>query len=59
MKQTLLSAILNDKTLITNGGVLAITFTNLEMLLKILLLSLSIAWTLIKIYQELNKKKDE
>jgi hypothetical protein len=57
MKTTLLQ-ILNDKTLISNGAVLTITFTNVEMVLKIILLTASIVWTVIKISQDLKKKKD-
>ena len=59
MKTNLLNVVLNDKTLLTNGAVFTITLTNVEMVLKIILLVGSIAWTGIKIYQELKKKKDE
>ena len=60
MKNTLLSVILNDKTLISNGAVLSISFTNVEMILKIILLTASIVWTGIRIYKEFkNKYKDE
>ena len=59
MKTNLLNVVLNDKTLLTNGAVFTITLTNVEMVLKIILLVGSITWTGIKIYQELKKKKDE
>jgi len=60
MKNTLLSVILNDKTLISNGAVLSISFTNVEMILKIILLTASIVWTGIRIYKEFKTKyKDE
>ena len=59
MKQNFLQAILGDKMLITNGAVLSLTFTDIEMILKIILLVGSIVWTGIKIYQELKNKKDD
>ena len=48
MKQNFLQAVLGDKTLITNGAVLSLTFTDIEMILKIILLVGSIVWTGIK-----------
>jgi hypothetical protein len=60
MKHNFLNAILGDKTLITNGAVLSLTFTDIEMVLKIILLLGSIVWTGLKIHQELKQKnKDE
>ena len=59
MKQNFLQVILGDKMLITNGAVLSLTFTDIEMILKIILLVGSIVWTGIKIYQELKNKKDD
>lgn len=59
MKQNFLNVILGDKTLITNGAVLSLTFTDIEMILKIILLLGSIIWTGIKIHQELKQKKND
>lgn len=60
MKNTILSIITNDKLILTNGAVFTISLTNIEMILKIILLSASIVWTGIKVYRELkNKKKDD
>ena len=60
MKNTILNVIVNDKIILTNGAVLSISFTNIEMILKIVLLIASITWTGIKIYKEVkNKYKDE
>ena len=60
MKNTLLNIITNDKLILTNGAVFTISLTNIEMILKIILLSASIVWTGIKVYRELkNKKKDD
>ena len=58
MKKILLT-IVNDKVLMGNGAVLSITFTNVEMVLKIILLVASITWTGIRIYKELKAKGDE
>lgn len=60
MKNTILSIITNDKLILTNGAVFTISLTNIEMILKIILLTASIVWTGIKVYRELkNKKKDD
>ena len=59
MKNTLLQVILQDKTLLTNDSVLGVvTFSNIEMVLKITLLVLSIIWTVYKIINE-RKSKNE
>ena len=59
MKNTILNIITQDKLILTNGAVLGLSLTNIEMILKIILLSTSIIWTGIKVYNELKKKQDE
>lgn len=59
MKNTILNIITQDKLILTNGAVLGLSLTNIEMILKIILLLTSIIWTGIKVYNELKKKKDE
>ncbi len=59
MKNTILNIITQDKLILTNGAVLGLSLTNIEMILKIILLTTSIIWTGIKVYNELKKKKDE
>lgn len=59
MKNTILNIITNDKLILTNGAVFTITLTNIEMILKIILLTASIVWTGIKVYNELKSKKDK
>jgi len=44
---------------ILNGLTLGVTFTNIEMILKISLLLLSILYTCIKIYDFFKKKKND
>lgn len=44
---------------ILNGLTLGVTFTNIEMTLKILLLLLSILYTCIKIYDYFKKKNND
>ena len=61
MKTYILNA-LNDKLVLGNAGVLAISFTGIEMVMKIILLGMSIIWTVIKIYNEIKirrKNKDD
>jgi len=59
MKNTILNIITQDKLILTNGAVLGLSLTNIEMILKIILLTTSIIWTGIKVYNELKKKHDE
>lgn len=59
MKNTILNIITQDKLILTNGAVLGLSLTNIEMILKIILLLTSIIWTGIKVYNELKKKQDE
>ena len=58
MKNTILNIITQDKLILTNGAVLGVSLTNIEMILKIILLSASIIWTIIKVYKEVKNKKD-
>lgn len=59
MKNTILNIITNDKLILTNGAVFTISLTNIEMILKIILLTASIVWTGIKVYNELKSKKQK
>jgi hypothetical protein len=59
MKNTILNIITNDKLILTNGAVFTISLTNIEMILKIILLTASIVWTGIKVYNELKGKKQK
>jgi hypothetical protein len=59
MKNTILNIITQDKLILTNGAVLGLSLTNIEMILKIILLTTSIIWTGIKVYNELKKKHNE
>jgi len=47
------------RTLGINGGVLAVTLTDVELILKVVLLVVTIAWTAIKIIDLLNNKDDD
>jgi hypothetical protein len=47
------------KLYLLNSLTMVITFTNIENTLKIMLLLLSIIYTGVKIYESLNKPKDE
>ena len=58
MKNTILNIITQDKLILTNGAVLGVSLTNIEMILKIVLLTASIVWTIIKVYKELKNKRD-
>jgi hypothetical protein len=58
MKNTILNIITQDKLILTNGAVLGVSLTNIEMILKIILLSASIIWTIIKVYKEVKNKRD-
>ena len=47
------------KLYMLNSLALLITFTNVENILKLMLLVLSIVYTCVKIYESFNKPKDE
>lgn len=47
------------RTLGVNGGVLAVTLTDVELALKVTLLVVTIAWTVVKILDLLNNKDDD
>jgi len=47
------------KVYLLNSGVLMISFTKVENVLKIILLITSIAYTLVRLRQSLKKNKDE
>lgn len=53
--------IINDKVILLNTGTLTLSFMDIEEILKLFLLSISIIYTLIRIYNEYLKynKNDE
>jgi len=55
----MLKQIINDKVILLNSGALTVSFMNVEMVLKLLLLTISIIYTGIRIYKEICKKDDE
>lgn len=55
----MLRQIINDKVILLNSGALTVSFLNVEMVLKLLLLSVSIIYTVIRIYREICKRNDE
>ena len=59
MKNILFNIITQEKLLLSNGVVFTLSLTNIEMILKIILLSISIIWTGIKVYKELKNKKQK
>tara|TARA_B110000285_G_scaffold198289_1_gene230610 strand:+ start:988 stop:1188 length:201 start_codon:yes stop_codon:yes gene_type:complete len=59
MKNILFNIITQEKLLLSNGVVFTLSLTNIEMILKIILLSTSIIWTGIKVYNELKSKKQK
>ena len=54
----MLKQIINDKVLLLNSGTLTISFMNVEMVLKLILLTISILYTGLRIYKEICKQKD-
>jgi len=59
MSQKVLSSLLSDHILLVNTGAVSFTLTNVETMLKIIVLSLSAVYTAIKIYQMCKKRKNE
>lgn len=47
-----------DKVLLFNTAAITLSFMNIEYMLKILLLSLSITYTIVRIYKETKKSDD-
>jgi hypothetical protein len=47
-----------DKVLLFNTAAITLSFMNIEYMLKILLLSLSIAYTIVRLYKETKKSDD-
>ena len=47
-----------DKVLVFNTAAITLSFMNIEYMLKILLLALSIAYTIVRIYKETKKSDD-
>jgi len=58
MSQKVLSSLLSDHILLVNTGAVSFTLTNVETMLKIVVLSLSAVYTAIKIYQMCKKRKE-
>jgi hypothetical protein len=54
----MLKQIINDKVLLLNSSALTISFMNVEMVLKLILLTISILYTGLRIYKEIFKQKD-
>jgi len=50
--------LLTDKVILLNTGAITISFMDVEFILKIILLSVSIAYTLIRLYKETKKSDD-
>ena len=59
MSQKIASSLISDHILLVNTGAVSFTLTNVETMLKIIVLSLSAVYTAIKIYQMCKKRKDE
>ena len=53
-----MKSILSEKLLFLNAGVLTLSFTNIEMVLKIVLLVVSIILSVIRIYKYVKKDAD-
>ena len=50
--------LLTDKVILLNTGAITISFMDVEFVLKIILLSVSIAYTLVRLYKETKKSDD-
>ncbi len=59
MSQKIASSLISDHILLVNTGAVSFTLTNVETMLKIIVLSLSAVYTAIKIYQMCKKRKNE
>lgn len=59
MSQKIASSLISDHILLVNTGAVSFTLTNVETMLKIVVLSLSAVYTAIKIYQMCKKRKQE
>jgi len=51
--------ILTDKVILCNAGAITISFMDIEQTLKIILLSASIVYTLVKLYKEYKHINDD
>lgn len=51
--------LITDKVILCNAGAITVSFMDVETTLKIILLSASIVYTLIKIYREYGQLNDE
>jgi len=55
----MIKSIINDKVILLNTGALTISFTEVEAILKIILLGASIIYTLYRIIGEYRKQNQE
>ena len=55
----MIKSIINDKVILLNTGALTISFTEVEAILKIILLSASILYTFYRILGEYRKQNQE
>jgi len=51
--------IITDKVILCNAGAITVSFMDVETVLKLILLSASIVYTLIKLYKEYKDLNDE
>jgi hypothetical protein len=51
--------IINDKVILLNSGALTISFMDVENILKIILLTISILYTALRIYKEINRSNQQ
>jgi|DEB0MinimDraft_4_1074332.scaffolds.fasta_scaffold01056_3 hypothetical protein len=55
----MIKQLINDKVILLNTGAITVSFMDIEAMLKILLLSVSIIYTLIRLYKEYTDINDE
>jgi hypothetical protein len=51
--------LIQDKVILLNAGAITVSFMDIEAILKIILLSASIIYTVIRIYHEIKTKTDD
>lgn len=55
----MIHSIVNDKVILLNTGAITLSFLDVELALKLLLLSFSIIYTVIRTYKEVCKSKGD
>ena len=55
----MIKQVLTDKVILLNTGAITVSFLDIEQTLKLILLSASIIYTIIRIYGEVSKPKGE